>query len=264
LKNPEATGIFTIAMVLTSPIVVMPQILTQALLPIISQLSIDHNSKAKQSYLIQLVFRYALFISLPAALFLIIFSKQVILIVSRVEYLPASQLFPVLALASIIYGLGNVFLSNLYAIGKTKLNRNIVILTTIVFFTFAIPFVKYYSALGLSIAYCLAVTILSLLSFFFIKKFLVITLPWRNLWKIVIASLISFVFLYLAVSLTSNLLIGITFVIIAGIIYLAVLIPLRFYSKEDVETLEFISAKSPLFKKQILFLVKFLSKYVKS
>jgi O-antigen/teichoic acid export membrane protein len=261
LKNPEVTGIFTIAMLLTSPIIVMPQVLTQALLPIISQLSIDHNSKAKQSYLIQLVFRYSLFISLPAALFLIIFSKQVILIVSRAEYLPASQLFPILAFASIIYGLGNVFLSNLYAIGETKLNRNIVILTTVTFFLIAVPLIKHYSAFGLSIAYFFAVTTLSLLSFFFMKKFLKITLPWKNLWKIVIASSISFSFLYFAVSLTSGLLIGIIFAIIAGIIYLAVLIPLRFYSKEDVETLEFISAKLPLFKKQISFLIKFLSRY---
>jgi O-antigen/teichoic acid export membrane protein len=261
LKNPETTGIFTIAMILTSPILVMPQILTQALLPIISQLSINHNSKAKQSYLIQLVFRYALFVSLPAALFLAIFSKQIILIFSRAEYLPASQLFPILALASIIYGLGNVFLSNLYAIGKTKLNRNIIILTTIAFFTIAVPLIEHYSAFGLSLAYFFAVLILSLLSFFFIKKFLSITLPWKNLWKIIVASLISFSFLYFAVSLTSGLLIGIFFAIIAGIIYLAVLIPLRFYSKEDVETLEFISTKLPLFKKQISFLAKFLSKY---
>jgi len=264
LKNPEATGIFTIAMVLTSPIVVMPQVLTQALLPIISQLSINHNSKAKQSYLIQLVFRYSLFVSLPVALFLIIFSKQVILIVSRAEYLPASQLFPILAFASIIYGLGNVFLSNLYAIGKTKLNRNIVILTTVTFFIIAVPLIKHYSAFGLSLAYFFAVTTLSLLSFFFMKKFLKITLPWKNLWKIVIASSISFCFLYFAVSLTPGLLIGIVFAIIAGIIYLTILIPLRFYSREDVETLEFLSTKLPFFKKQILLLVKLLSKHVKS
>ncbi|MEM5829240.1 MAG: oligosaccharide flippase family protein [Candidatus Aenigmatarchaeota archaeon] len=261
LKNPETTGIFTIAMILTYPITVIPQTLTSALLPITSQLSIDRNSKKKVSHLIELVFRYALFLALPVALFLMLFSKPIILIFSRVEYLPASQLFPILALSSVVYGLGNVFLYNLYAIGKIKINRNIVIVTTFLFFIFAVPLILVFSALGLAIAYILATTILTLLSFYYIRKNLEVKLVWGSIGKLILASLISFSFLYVTTSFTSGLLAGIFLTIIAGLIYIEVLILLKFYIKEDVIILEFFASKSPLFKKQILFLAKFISRF---
>jgi O-antigen/teichoic acid export membrane protein len=262
LKGPEATGIFSIAMFLTRPVIVMPNILTQALLPITSRLSVSHNSKKKQSYLIELIFRYALFISLPAALFLILFSSPTILIFSRLEYLPAAQLFPILAVAAIIYGLGNTLLHNLYAIGKIKTNRNIVIVTTVSFLLMAVPLILLLSGLGLAIAYGLAVSLLALLSFLCMRKYLELTLPWKNLAKPLIASSASFGFLYLTTSLTSGLAVGLALAGVAGLIYLAVLVPMRFYTPEDVKILEFVSHRSPLFKRQLSSLAKFLSNYV--
>lgn len=263
LQNPEATGIFSIAMLLTIPVAVIPGTLTSALLPITSQLSVDYDSKKKQGVLIKLVFRYALFFTLPIALFLTLFSKQIILIFSSAEFLLASQLFPLLALGSIIYGLGSVFLNNLYAIGKIKINRNIVIAITLSFLIFAIPLTSAFSYFGLSLSYVIAVTILALLSYFYIRKFLPITLPWKSATKLITASTISFGFLYFTTCFTSGLLIGILLAIIAGLIYLIVLIPMRFYVIEDVKTLEFIGSRLPLFKKQILNLAKFLSNYTK-
>jgi O-antigen/teichoic acid export membrane protein len=126
LKNPQITGIFTVAMIPTSIVTTFPSVLNTALFPLISFLSSDKNSKKRQNHLIQLVFRYALFLSLPVATLLVIFSKQVILIFSSSKYLEASALFPILALGALIYGLGNIFHSSLYAIGKTKVHRNIV------------------------------------------------------------------------------------------------------------------------------------------
>jgi O-antigen/teichoic acid export membrane protein len=262
LKGPAATGIFSIATFLTRPVTVMPSILTQALLPITSRLSVNRNSKKKQCYLIQLIFRYALFISLPAALFLILFSSPTILIFSRPEYLPAARLFPILAVAAIIYGLGNTLLHNLYAIGKIKTNRNIVIVTTLSFLLMAVPLILLLSGLGLAIAYGLAVSLLALLSFLSMRKYLELTLPWKNLAKPLIASSVSFCFLYVTTSLATGLAIGLTLVGVAGLIYLAILVPMRFYTQEDVKILEFVSHRLPMFKRQISSLAKFLSNYV--
>jgi len=118
IQDTRATGIYTVALIITIPIVALPNTLASALLPIVSSLSANHQTKNQQKRLIELVARYSFFFSLPIALFLIIFSKQVIVIFSSEKYLEASNLFPILAIASVIYGLGNVFLSNLYAIGK--------------------------------------------------------------------------------------------------------------------------------------------------
>ena len=248
LVNPRETGIFTVAMVLTSLIAVIPNTLASGLFPIISQLSIDRSTKKKQGYLIQLVFRYAFLITLPLALFLIIFSKPVILLFSSEKYLEASALFPILAFASLVYGCGNIFLKNLYAIGKTKLNRNIVIVTVISFLIFAFPLISLFKAFGSALSYLFAVLILFFLSFYFLRKFLRVSLPLKDMGKILLASSIAFSFLYSTTYFTSGLLIGLILSAISAIIYLLVLLPLNFYRREDLKILEFFVSK---FKKFI-------------
>jgi len=260
LKNPGVTGIFTVAMLLTTPLATIPQIISNALLPIISQLSVDRNSKKTQAYLIWTVLRYSLVIILPLAIFLILFSKPVILLFSRAEYLSASQLFPILALGSIIYGCGSIFLGSLYAMGKTKIYRNILIVTTVTFLIFAIPLIHILSGLGSAIAYTLSATILALLSFFYTRKFLKLDFHWKNIMKLIVPTLISFGFLYLVTRFTQGLFIGIIFAVISCLIYLVILIPLKFYTIDDIKILDFLIKRTPILKKEIAKLRNFLSK----
>ena len=262
IQNPKVTGIFTVALILTIPIVALPNTLASALLPIISFLSANRQTKNQQRELIELVARYSLFFSLPIALFLIVFSKQVIVIFSSEKYLEASSLFPVLAIASVIYGLGNVFLSNLYAIGKTKLNRNIVLLTVAIFLAIVYPLTKLYSALGMAISYFTSILVLSIVSYFYIKKFLNAEMPKKDFTKILISSLISFAFLYLTTKITSGILIDFTLLVFAGAIYLFTLALLKFYKREDLKILEFFEERTPILKKTIHNLKTFLEKFI--
>jgi len=262
IQNPKATGIFTVALIITIPIVALPNTLASALLPIISFLSANHQAKSQQKRLIELVARYSLFFSLPIALFLIIFSKQVIVIFSSEKYLEASSLFPILAIASVIYGLGNVFLSNLYAIGKTKLNRNIVLLTVVTFLAIVYPLTKLYSAFGMAISYLTSILVLSIVSYFYIKKFLRVEMPKKDFTKILISSLISFAFLYLTAKTTSGILIDFILLVFAGVIYLFTLALLKFYKREDVKILEFFEERTPILKKAIRNLKTFLEKFI--
>jgi stage V sporulation protein B len=261
IKDTRVTGIYTVALIITIPIVALPNTLSSALLPIVSSLSANHQAKKQQKRLIELVLRYSFFFSLPIALFLIIFSKQVIVIFSSEKYLEASNLFPILAMASIIYGIGSVFLSNLYAIGKTKLNRNIVLLTVFTFLILVYPLTKIYSALGMAISYFASILVLSIASYFYIRRFLNVKIPKKDFAKILISSLISFVFLYYTTKITSGLLINFALLIIAGILYLSLLLLLKFYKKEDVRILEFIASKMPFLKDKILHLVKIVERF---
>ena len=237
---------------------IIPSVLSQALFPITSLLSVGRRIK-KQSYFIQLVFRYAAFLILPVAIFLVFFSRPIILLL-RPEYMGATVLFPTLTLAAIFFGLSQVFLSNIYALGKTKLHRNIWIFLSIVFLVLAPILIKLYSAQGLALSYLISSALALFMGYHFIKKILNLKIRWTNLLKVVISSIIFSFFLLLADLLEVSLIIKILVALSGSIIYLAVLIPLRFYIQEDVRVLEFIAIKIPFLKKQISGLAKFLSK----
>jgi O-antigen/teichoic acid export membrane protein len=262
LKIPEITGIFTVAMLLASTIATFPSILNQALFPIVSQLSVDGSGEEKQKYLITSVVRYTFFLSLPLVVFLILFSKQVILFFSGPKFLPATELLPILVFGSLSLALAQIFNSSLYAIGKTRISRNNSIVTTLIFFIFAIPLTSSFSAVGLSISYLIAALSFFFLSFFLLRKFLKIPSPIDSLKKLIPATVLTFSFLYLALELTQGILIGILLTGIAGAIYLLALIPLKFYNQQDVKLLEFFASKSPILKKQVKLVKDFLSKHV--
>lgn len=271
--RPEVTGIFTVAMLLAGVLATFPYILNQALFPLISQLSANRGTEESQKYLINSVVRYGVFITLPLAVFLILFSEQIIEIFAREEYLQpiedgfivpitATNLLPVLAVGSLLLAFAQIFNSTLYAIGKTKVSRNNIIATTAIFFTFVIPLILLFSAFGLAIAYVTSTLTFFLLTFFYLRKFLKLTLPLGSIKKLIPAVVATFSFLYFGLQLTQGLVVGIVLAAIAGTIYLLVLIPLKFYTQQDVKLLGFFAEKSPVFRAQIKFLENFLSRYI--
>ncbi len=205
LKGVAETGLFSLAMTVTSPVSVLPEIFSAALFPITSQLSVDKNGRQKQKHLVESVFRYSLFISIPMVIVFSFFSGPIILLFSRSEYLDASPLFIPISLASLIYGCGYVFYSTLYAIGKPKTQTKIMIVSTLVFLLLALILTGMLSVMGMSIAYLASVILLALLSYFSIKKELGISLPWDSMARLAVASIVSFSFLWVTLKLTQNL-----------------------------------------------------------
>lgn len=263
LKNTEATGLYAVAMIMSSILTVIPSTLNSALLPISSQLSVKKNGKNEQNYFIGIILRYSLFITFPIGMLLAFFSKAAILIFSRAEYLPASQFFPILIFGSLIYGIGTIFLDNIYAIGKTKVSRNIIIFITLLFLMLTFPLIYLFSAFGAALAYSISTTILSLVSFLSLKKLLKLELQWSDIGRLLFSIFISFGILYVMMLFTQNLLIKIVFGCLALLLYLAILLPLKFYKKEDLKILDFIIQKTPILNKQIIKLRNFLSKFIK-
>jgi O-antigen/teichoic acid export membrane protein len=255
IKSLEITGIFALAMLLTSLITTFPTILNSALFPIVSFLSANKENK-KQAYLISLVTRYSIFLTLPIAFLLSIFSKEVILIISKEEYLAASNLFPILSISAIVLGIGNVFLSSLYAIGKTKINRNIVVLSSLSFLALSIPLTFFLSSIGMSIAYFFSSFILFSTSFFFIHKFLRTKFPAKDLLRCLISSLISFSILYFLVKFVTGIY-DYILALMTCFLYLLILAILKFYSKDDLEILKIFAKKVKIIEKFVEFVEKF-------
>jgi len=113
----------------------------------------------------------------------------------------------------------------------------------------------------MAISYFISILVLSIISYFYIKKFLNVEMPKKDFMKILISSLISFVFLYFTTKITSGLLIDFILLIIAGVLYVNLLLPLRFYKREDVKILEFIANKLPKFKKEFFKIIDTLRKF---
>lgn len=262
LESVKTTGFFAIAGKISFFIPVIPRVLSSALFPIISGLDADRNKKTKRRYLIKLTFRYALFIILPIAVFLVLFSEYVILFFSKPEYLPGMVFLPLLATAATFLGLANLFLSSLYAIGKPKVQRNIQIVLTLIYFSLAIPLTYYFSGMGLAISYLTATIIIFFLGFIFLRKSLGLSLPFKDIGRIILAIFFSIIFLTLLKPYIKNFLMAGILVGIAGLIYFLVLLKLNFYLEEDLKVLDFLSVKSPIFKKQIMGLRKYLSNFV--
>jgi len=262
LQTIEITGIYAVGTKIISVLAVIPTIFGNALFPITSGLSADKNSKSKQSYLISLVFRYTIFIVFPLALFMIVFSKYLILFFSSPEYLVAATFLPFLVGGAVAFGLATQFLSSLYAIGKPKKYRDSYIISTLIYLFSAIILAYYFSASGLAISYLLSSTVLLIITFLSIRKYLIIKLPTKTLAKVMIGIIVSFLFLFFMKPLIHNLWVAGGFVVIASIIYFTVLLKIGFYVEEDLKALEFIVERTPLFKKQITYFKNYLSKFV--
>lgn len=263
IKNPGITGIFTIAVLMTSQLAVIPKTMTSALFPIISQLSITRNSKKRQSYLLKLVLRYSLFILLPLSFFLILFSKFLILTFSTAEFISASELFPMLSLSYIIYGCGNLFLVSLYAIGKSKIQRNIVVLTNLFFIFLSIPLTYFFSVFGMVLSYFLSMILMLIISLFFIKKFIGFEFRLIDIFKLLLAGFLSFGFVFILSKILNNIFFLLILFVVALFSYFSVLIPLRFYTKEDIKIIRVASKKIPIFRRQLATFSNFISKIIK-
>jgi putative peptidoglycan lipid II flippase len=261
LQDPETTGILGTALTISFLITLIPNILSASLFPIISQLSVK-NKQSKQSYLTSIVTRYINLFSIPSIFFLSIFSREIILLFSSKEYLPSSQFLPLLTLASFFFGLGNFFLSCLYGIRKTTLTRNVSLSFTLIFLILALVLTYFLFSWGLSIAYFITMLLYSSTTFILLKEFLKLKGLTKPLIKILFASSVFGLLLFSSEIFSLKLYLKILVLVIASLFYFILLIPLKFYQKEEVIILNYLGRKMPFFKNLFFKLADFLSKYV--
>jgi stage V sporulation protein B len=263
LKNPGITGIFAVAFTLSNIISVVPSVFTQALFPIISGLSVKRDSKTQQSYLIALIFRYALFLILPISFLLLLFSKYAVLLFSKYTFIGATSYLTILVPAALFSGMGSIFLSNIYATGKPKTQRNILIIVAVVFLLLSIPLTKYFSAIGLSFSYLSAMILLFLLSFLYIRKFIGLKLFISDIFKVILSSIIVASILFFLRPFIHNIVTLVLVSIPVALLYLSLLFLLKFYREEDIKILEFFAERMPKnIVRYFYILINFLSKYV--
>lgn len=262
MKGVFATGIFGLASIITLPIFSIPNVLSSGLFPITSQLSVNKNNKKQQTSLIAMIFRYSLVICLPLILLFSFFSKALILLFSQSSYLGASNLFLPLSFGALLFGIGGILSSSIYAIKQPKLQRKVFVASTIFFVIVSVLLTFYFSSVGLSIAYLLSGLFYATLGFYYLKKHLSLELPVRDIGKLIISLTVLLVFLEAADILETTLFIKIVIATIGVLVYLLVTLYLRFFRKMDVQILDFISEKVPKTRFLINPISKIVLKYV--
>jgi O-antigen/teichoic acid export membrane protein len=257
-QKPEITGVFAIASVISTAVGMAVQTLVAASFPIISALSPDKKTKQKQGYLIGLVVRYSLFLTIPLALVLISFPEYAVLLISKEEFLSSTKYFPLLVPAVILWALGTNFNLSLYAIKKPKLYRNIMLVPAISFILLSLILTPNFSAYGISFSYFMAMLLFFSLSFVYIRKHLKINLFLKDILKILFSSLIVISIPFVLRSFIVNTLMFIALLVPVALIYLILLLLTKFFRSEDVKILEYFGNKIPIIGKYILSVANFL------
>jgi len=258
----EITGLFAVAFKISTFVVVIPNILNNALFPITSQLSAVKDSKKQQEKMINTVLRYTLYLTIPIILLLAFFSKYAIILFANKSYVSATFYLPYLLLASLFLGIGNIFLNNLYAIKRPTDYRNVYLITVLLYLPLAILLTLNFNGFGLAIAYLASTVMFFFIGFIKIRKYLSIRISKSELLKILIASSLSLAFLILTKPFIHDFIIAIPFMTASVSIYLFALLKLRFYTKEDLEVVDFFLSKTPERMKFMKNFLKVLRNYL--
>jgi len=241
IKDLSITGIFTPAMLLATPLFILPTSFTIALFPIISGLSAGIRNSNEKAFLLKIVFRYTILLTLPLAMVLIIFSDQIVLFLFKPEYLPAVELLKILSVGALLQGLSGIFLGTIYALKRPKVQQNILISNSLFFILLSLPLTYYLSATGMAIAYTIATFTLFILSYIYVKKMVTVNIPYLDIMKISIATILIIGFITFFKPMLPTL-ISILLILPSIVIYFVSLLYLNFYTQLDLRLIEFLSA----------------------
>ncbi len=264
LASAAAVGTFTIAFMFTTPIKIIPQMISQAIFPVTSE-EYAKNDKARMINLIAQSMRYSYMISVPVTIAFALFARQFLLLFAS-SYVSATLAFWILAAAYLFFGLGTIITGVLFYAGKPNLNRNINLISGIANTVLIFALVPFFGIEGAAVAFLLSGMLLYFAGLWFAGKYIKIPFLGNSLMKIAIASLIfAFILFVLRVIDFSGAAEAVWIIIslfIASAAYLLSLLFLKFFSDVDVRVMESMESKIPkIFKPAFALILSAIKKY---
>ncbi|MDI6825965.1 MAG: oligosaccharide flippase family protein [Candidatus Aenigmarchaeota archaeon] len=258
-SSTTEAGVFSLVNALASLLMFMPNVLYTASFPIFSGM---HGKKDRSGIekLLNVTFKYAILISVPISLVFIVFPEFMIRLVAKPAYLPGVTTLSVLGMVGLFWGIGNILLNALYALGKPKINRNIMLGTSIIYLILSVPLSIHYASLGMATTYLIAISFLFFSSFFFIRKFYRLHLDYKYLIKILSSSFIALIILITLMSGSDSVYMFIIISLISFAFYIFLLLILKTF---DVNDLKFLNESKKMSPKKLLFIFEFLEKLLK-
>jgi O-antigen/teichoic acid export membrane protein len=146
-------------------------------------------------------------------------------------------------------------LNTLYALGKPKLNRNIMTGTLIIYLLLSIPLSMFYGSFGMATTYLIAFSFLFLSSLFFTRKLYNLHINHNYILKVLLSSSVWLLVLTTATFLSSSVYVFIVAGFIGFFLYTFLLFILKAFNVNDLKMLrEF----KKIFPKSFSFIFEFL------
>ncbi len=216
--------------------------------PLIVRTWENHGERATQNYITKLT-RYFLLITIPAVLGLSVLAKPTIELITSQAYIQGYIIIPLVMSGALLLGLQWWAQLGLLLHNKTRKIATTVLIAGISNILLNFILVPYYGFFGAAISTFISYLILFLLMLEISKEFLIWRFPITSFIKIIIASTIMGIIIYILNSfLTINILNFLITVIIGILIYFAVLLIIKEFNAEEIIILkELISRFRVLF-----------------
>ena len=229
-------GVYTVVITAASSILTIIGIpLISTLIPSMSE-TYGKGGTEKVSTAIQLSTRYISMFFIPACVLLAVLSPIVLYILAGKAYIEASLPLFIVSLGLCTYGFSITLISAITALGKTVKVALAVLLAAIVELVFAVLLVPLLAVVGAALSRTFMYTSMLILLFFLGHKLIKISIDKQTLWKSTIASTVMAIVLYpVALSTNYSLILTPVYSIIAGTVYLTILLNLKTLKMEDLE-----------------------------
>jgi stage V sporulation protein B len=258
-SSTTEAGIFSLVNALASLIIFVPNVLYTASFPVFSGMYGKRDHKGIEE-LLNMVFRYTILISIPLCLIFVMFPNFLLRIIAKPSYLPGTKALSFLGIVGLVYGIGNILLNTLYAVGKPKISRNIMIGTLTIYLLLSIPLSMLYGSLGMALTYLLTFSFLFVSSLAFTRKFYKLHLDYTYILKVFFSSLFWLLVLMATTFVSTSAYLFIVAALIGFLLYVFLLLVLKTFKADDLKVLrEF----KKIFPKRFSFIFEFLERLIR-
>ena len=207
------------------------------LFPTISKLYEEGKEQEMKTYLAYSL-KYFLLFTIPSLFGLCILSRQILLIMTRPEFVAQGLLIlPIVAVGALFFGLyGAIFAWILIVAKRTRLIFILVSFSALINLFLNILFIPVYGIIAAAITTLIAYFILFSMTFYFSQKCIKFEVPYDFIGKSVFASLVMASVIYWA-NPTGVFYVGVMILVSTGV-YFGVLALLKGFGKEEVEFLK--------------------------
>ncbi len=229
MQGDASVGIYSAAYKLSEPLSLIPSAFMVSLFPIMSASFKNSKERILKSY--RLGIRYLLIIALPIAMCITLLSDKIILLIYKAPFAESATVLQILIWVLVFISLHYVLTNILISIEKQKLYMICTGLCAIVNLTLNFILIPILSYNGAAIATVATNVVLFMASFYFVSKHLFILPIHKLIVKPVIGCFAMGAFIYCFVDFINVFLL----VPLALVVYLAALLALRTFTKEDID-----------------------------
>lgn len=252
-------GYFGVAEPISRLPIMISSTLATTMLPATSKNYAEENNIMLEKYTFDSI-RYNILITLPICILIMVFSKEIILLLffTKPDYANASLTLSILTGAMFFYSIFVVVSSIIQGINKPRISMYLIIGTFVSIILLSFVFIPLFDVNGGAIATFISLMIMCILSILYLSRYISLSKNSNKIFKIFISGLVLSVILIIIPKSVMTL-------IISGIIliplYVLLLLIFKGYTNYDLYLIKKIFTKIGLNEKYYLKIINIIEKY---